>query len=286
MTFFDTIMLFLTSKAPAPTMFGALHIVTLILCVVLTVLLCVFFKNSKDKVFRKVTFIFWIIVVVFEIYKQLIYSFNYNETTNEVVWKYLPSQFPFQLCSMPLYVWPLLVFLKDGKVRDSLLAFNITFSFFGGLCTVIYPGDVFHEIIGRNVQTLLHHGLQVVSGIFTFVFYRKKANFKFFALGIIPFIIALIMALSMNAIVEACYPNENGSKFWFNMFYLSPKLGCSLPILNTIYGVYPKDRIIPYPAFLLIYTFGFVLVAFIMFVSMYGIYKLVKFIKKDKVNAN
>ncbi len=279
MNFFEQFILVLKTESKAPTLFGTFHLVSIALFITLTILLCVFFKNSNEKVYNRIILIFWIIILTFEIYKQVAYSFNYV-ATNKVEWKYMVNIFPFQLCSMPLYVWPLIAFLKDGKVRDALLSFNMTFIFFGGLCTLIYPGQVFSKVIGLNVQTLLHHGLQVVSGIFTFVFYRKKVNFKFFLKGVIPFVIALLIALLMNMIVNAIFPNDINKTFWFNMFYLNPIIGTNLPILNMFYGQNPATRIVSYPLFLQIYSLGFVFVAFVMYITMFDIYKLVKRIKK------
>ena len=89
----------------------------------------------------------------------------------------------------------------------------------------------------------------------------------------------------MNLIVNACYPDEINKTFWFNMFYLNPIIGSNLPILSMFYGQDPAKRLVSFPVFLLIYALGFILVAFIMFIIMYGIYALVKRIKIGKVKT-
>ena len=61
------------------------------------------------------------------------------------------------------------IFNKEGCVKDSAMAFMMTFSLFGGLVVMAYPNDVFIETIGINLQTMIHHGLQVVLGIYLFV---------------------------------------------------------------------------------------------------------------------
>ena len=265
-------------QAQIPKLFGLLHIFAIVAVIATTFLLCKFFSKSDDKVYRRITLIFWIIIVVFETYKQIIFSAYLDSQTGTITWVYCWDRFPFQLCSTPLYVWPLIALLKDSKVRNALLAFNMTFVLFGGLTVLVYPGDVFEAMVGRNIQTLVHHGLQIVSGIFTFAFYRKKVNFKFFLSGIIVFAIALVMALIMNAIANKTHPEH-----WFNMFYLSPDFGCPLVILGELYGTSLEKRRVAYPIFLMLYTFGFVIVAYLMYIIQIGVHKLIsKFSKGSK----
>ena len=65
--------------------------------------------------------------------------------------------------------------------------------------------------------------------------------------------LAMIMNIVMYKTVLCNIPDDV-----FNMFYISPYYGCTLPLLSSIYPV------VPYPVFLIIYIIGFTLAAAIV----------------------
>ncbi len=266
MNFFEKIISALQGEMETPTNYGWFHLMFVAIIIASTVLLCKFFKDADDKTFRRIVLIGWIITVALEIYKQLVFSMDVDGTT--AVWDFQWYAFPFQLCSTPLYVLPFVAFLKDGKVRDAMIAYIATFSFFGGLAVFFYPNDVFVRTIGINIQTMVHHGLQVVFGIYFAVRDLKKLGYKY-CLKAIPVFGALVStALVLNLIMYRAIDET------FNMFYISPYYECTLPILSEVY------KVVPYIVFALIYILGFCLIAFIICYAEKGIAILVSKIKE------
>ena len=261
---------FLKTKMQTPISFGLFHIISVIICIIVITLLIIKFKNCKDKTFRLIALISWIIMLTFEIYKQIVLSFD--KTESGYIFNYAWYVFPFQLCSTPLYVLPVIAFMKDSKIREYFVSYISTFALFGGLVVFIYPNDVFCEFTGINVQTMVHHGLQLVTGIFFAVHQRKKLNFKYFLKSIPVFIGLAVMALILNETIFAFFTN-NGIEDKFNMFYISRHFPNHLPILSTIYTQFP------YAIFLIIYILGFILASIIVFYVIYGITKGVTTIK-------
>lgn len=252
MNIFEKILYFLQGKMTTPTNYGWFHLLFIVLIAFTTILLCKYLKNISDKNFRKLIFAFWIVIVILEIYKQLIFSFNYENGI--VSWDYQWYAFPFQFCSVQLYLLPFVIFLKDGKVRNAIIAFLATFSLFGGLAVYAYPNDVFMSLIGINIQTMIHHGLQIILGIYFLRYFKDKLSFKsFFLPSIIVFACCVITAIILNSLAPI-FTNET-----FNMFLINPVHGCTLPILNVIFTK------VPYIIFLLIYTLGFSFVALLIF---------------------
>ena len=149
-----------------------------------------------------------------------------------------------------------------------------TFSLFGGLVVFLYPNDVFVPLIGINLQTMIHHGLQLVLGIFFIVYNRKRLSFKYFFKGVIVFLITFTTALIFNLVFHT-FVNET-----FNMFYISPYFECSLPLLSIVYAN------VPYVVFLLIYFIGFILSALVVYLIQWGIILGVKKIKEKKAVQN
>ena len=240
----------------APSAYGPFHLAS-ILIVALFLLLA--FKNCDEKTERKIAMIFWIIIVVLEIYKQLDYSISFDE--GKLVWDYRWFIFPFQFCSTPLYALPFIIFSKSKKVREAFISFIGTYSLFAGLAVFAYPNDVFISTLGIDIQTMVHHGSQVVLGIY-FAVKRfasenppKKKNWFLSATAVFSgFVItAMLMNIIVYNILRACSIDET-----FNMFYISPYFNCTLPVLSSI------DPLVPYPVFLCIYIFGFAFVAFLV----------------------
>lgn len=273
MNWFERFLISLQGTMPTPTNYGWFHLMFVALAIISTVLICYFGKNAKDKTFRRIVLIAWIVMLVLEIYKQLIYSVS--EVGGNAVWDYQWYAFPYQLCSTPLYLLPFVAFMKEGKTRDSIMSFLSTFAMFGGLVVFIYPNDVFISTIGINIQTMVHHGLQIVLGIYFMVYNRKKLNWMYFLRGVYVFGVMLGIAMLLNIVLYHTVMVNNGESF--NMFYISPYFPCTLPVLSMIYAK------VPYAVFLLIYIFGFILAGAIMFALQYYLIKYIPvWIEKSK----
>lgn len=279
MEFLIKFLSLLSAEMTEPHSYGWFHFMFVAIMIGLTVFLCIKFRDASDKAFRRIVLICWIVMVVLEVYKQFEFSYDivFDEALNKTVveWDYRWNAFPYQLCSTPLYVLPFIAFMKDNKFREYLVAYISTFSLFGGLATFCYPEDVFIETIGINIQTMTHHGLQIVLGVFCIVYFRKRFNIKYYLKSLPVFGVLVSVALISNEIFYAIFKNAED----FNMFYISRHYNCSLPLLDII------DKALPYIPFLLLYVFGFMIISAIIFFVAKGIIILVNRIKARKCNA-
>lgn len=266
MNLLENFLLLLDSTMTPPTGYGVFHIIFLLIVIITTFLLCKYFKDCNESTFKRIIFITWIIIFALEIYKQVIFSFNYDN--QKITWDYQWYAFPFQLCSTPLYILPFIFLFKDGKIHQAAIAYTATFALFGGIAVMIYPGDVFIETIGINFQTMIHHGSQVVIGIFCLIHERKRFNLKYYIKGILIFLILLTIALTSNIIVYNIFQKLSIDET-FNMFYVGPYFPSTLPLLSSIYPL------VPYIVFLLLYTIGFILISYIIFFIFTKIYNRV-----------
>lgn len=265
MTLLEQILKTLKIRMEVPTAFGWFHIMWIAIVAAITALLVIFFRNAKDKTYRRIVFIFWLIIFLFEIYKQLDFAFDYDPLTDTSSWDFKWYIFPFQFCSSALYVFPLVAFLKDGKVRDSIIAFTGLYVLFAGLLVYCIPQTVYvsHAII--NIQTMVHHGSQIIVGIYTLVYFRKKLSFSFFLKAIPTFVVFMIVAIALNEIIPLIIDLTDTT---FDMFYISRHFESNQPILGQIKAT------APYIIFLLIYTLGFTFVSFIVNLAALGFKKL------------
>lgn len=256
MNFFEKILNSLKATMETPKSYGWFHLMFIAIVILTTVFLCIKFKDCSDKTFKRITLIGWIIMLLLEVYKQLVFSLNYDCTA--VMWDYQWYAFPYQFCSTPMLVLPFIAFFKESKFRDTLISYMATFSLFAGLAVFAYPNDVFIDIIGINIQTMVHHGMQVVFGIYFAVYVRNKLNHKYFLKGIPVFCILSLIAIILDVAVYKIFM-LNGIEETFNMFYISPYFPCSLPILSIIYEK------VHYSLFLVLYILGFTFVAYLVY---------------------
>lgn len=264
---------FISTEMETPVSFGWYHFMCLGIVIAIAVLFCIKLRDCSDKTFRFITLIGWIIIVLLEIMKQFI--FTYSVENNKIVTDFQWYAFPFQLCSSPLYILPFVAFMKDCKIREFFTSFISTFSLFGGLVVLIYPNDVFIETTVINIQTMVHHGLQVVFGIWYAVHFRARGGIKYFLKSIPVFIVMLAIAVLLNETLGA-YIVSTGEDF--SMFYVSSLVPNHLPILSDVY------KAVPWGVFLVAYLVGFCLVSALIYYIMVGIMALVRFISSKTKN--
>ena len=268
--FIEQILSLLDGKMPTPTLYGWYHL----LCLALVFSLCilVFFKarNLSDKQFNFILGGTAVLLLTFEVYKQLNFSYTWENDT----WQYQWYAFPFQFCSTPMYVMLAAVLIKNQKLKNALYAFLGTYGLFAGSAVMFYPSTVFIETIGINVQTMIHHGAMVVIGVFVYVSGRVKFSHKSILYALPVFATLVLTALGSNILYHFFGDGEQT----FNMFFISPYYPCTLPVLDRIF------ELVPYPIFLALYFMAFSLAGYIMLLCAILVQRLEIKIKAKKLS--
>ena len=211
------------------------------------------------------------IVLLFEIYKQINYSFSYDG--QNITYDYQWYIFPFQFCSTPMYIGFLAGFLKKGKIHDACCAYLATFSMFAGLCVMVYPPQVFIDTIGINIQSMICHGVMITVSIYLFYTGYVKAEHKTILKAIPVFAVCVSLAMIMN---EIAYASGILERETFNMFFISPYCEPSLPVYSSIQAV------VPFPWCVIIYILGFSCAAYIMLLIPIAVKHIVNKVTKRK----
>ena len=267
---------FLVAEAGVPKTLGLYHFICLTAVIALTVLVCKRFKDCSENTVNRLVAIVWIVIASLEVYKQIV--FGLYLTDGSFTWDYAWYAFPFQFCSSPLYVLPFIAFSKNQRLRECCIAYMMTFSLFAGIAVFCYPNDVFTYIAGINLQTMVHHGSQILMGAFFAVRYRNKISLKFFRGGVYVFVVMVVVAMLLNIIAYHAF-GVFGIDETFNMFFISPYFACTLPLLSIVWEK------VPYLVFVCIYFFGFILCALLMHEIICGSVKGVRKITKRKISA-
>ena len=260
-TLFEQILAMLDGKMQEPNSFGWYHLLCLAIVVALCALIICKRKSFTPQRIRLNIGIAALLLILFEVYKQL--NFSYNAESDR--WGYQWYAFPFQFCSTPMYIGLLAGLTKKGKFHESLCAYLATYAIFAGTAVMVYPGNVFIETIGINIQTMICHGSMITIGIYLYATGYVKLSHKTILKAIPVFAVTLGMALIMN---EVMYHSGwlNGEEF--NMFYISPYFENFLPIYSDVH------KAVPAPWNILIYSVGFTALAYLMLLIAMGIGKL------------
>lgn len=262
MGFWQNVLRIMDAQMTEPALYGWFHILWLASTAVYTVWLCRWSKKATKDQICKMVLLTAIVVIVLEVYKQINYTFSYeNGITADFQW----YAFPFQFCSTPMYVGLLAGLTRQGKVHDAACAYLATFSVFAGACVMFYPGDVFISTIGINIQTMICHGTMISVGAALFASGHVKLEHKTILRALCVFAVCVVLACIMNEIAHASGLLNTES---FNMFYFSPYVAPSLPVYSLVQGV------VPFPWSLIIYIVGFTAAAYIMLLIPMGIRKL------------
>ena len=177
---------------------------------------CVFFAWLLRKASEKTNNIVLISVGAFllisEVYKQLFYTFYIGH--GEYQWWI----FPFQLCSVPMYLCLIVPFLKPGKIKNALYTFLATYNLLGGFVALFEPSGLSHEYVTLTLHAFIWHILLVFVGFYLIASGRAARKLKEFLSAVIIFFILCSIAQAINIIFRA----EDIKMFYISPFHQTP----------------------------------------------------------------
>ena len=109
--------------------------------------------------FDRIMLISGVILLIGELYKQLMNFYVVNDHVYD--WWI----FPFQLCSLPMYLCPLLIMIHNEKRRRILGTFLIDFNMMGAVATFIDPSGIFHPYWMLPLFAFFCLAAEVLNGI-------------------------------------------------------------------------------------------------------------------------
>ena len=236
----------LDAKMIRPEPYGVFHLTFFTISVLAAILLCKYRKEAGEGFVRKLLLVTSLAVIVLEIYKQINFSFTYQD--GGILFDYQWYAFPFQFCSTPMYVGLLAALIKKERIHQSLCAYLGTYSLFAGLCVMFYPVSVFVDTIGINIQTMVCHGSMVTIGIYLLYSGYVKTEASTLQKAFPVFLTLLLMAAAMN---EVAFRSGLLEREVFNMFFFSPYCPPELPVYSMV------QQTLPFPLSVVVYILAF-----------------------------
>ena len=244
MNLFEKILLIFQTDMPVPQPFGWFHWLWIGLTAATIILLYCLKEHWGEKQLKWVLLIYGVVSAFTELSKQLSWSFNWDEAAQIATWDYQWYAAPFQLCSTPLYVSLICLFLKKGKFRDTLLSYMALVTIIGGFMAIILPDSCFCDDILVNIHTMWLHCGSFVLSVYLLMSGNVQLTKKNWLRACMVFLCMAGIALAMNLGV---YHSGILNDETFNMFYISPYFESVLPVFVDI------QKVVPYPVFLALY---------------------------------
>ncbi len=260
-----------TGQEIGPGMFSGFHFLCLGLMVALCVGVCLLFARKHDpKTDRIVVGVFAIIMLCGEIFKQLFWYEYYQYYRWEI--------FPYQFCSVPIYVSLFATFVPWEKVREVCYRFLAFFGIIGGLAVMLVPSAVLYTyFVPISIHSMVWHSVLTAMGVYLIVSRGYGKEIKELFQPFCMFLGCVVLAIVGNLLVYNLHLKfvpvvEGGDRL--SMFYISPYYPTELPLLGII-------QEFSYPLFVLSYIALFTSFTLIV----WGITKGIRTLSRKKVKA-
>lgn len=208
-------------KMTPPPAYGTFHLTFTVIGVALCFVLAYFLRNLSPRGHKTVLFCAGAFLVITEIYKQLFYYFYMNDNS------YAYNIFPFQLCSVPMYLCIIAVFLKPGPVLNGIYGFMTTYNLLGGIMAFIEPSGITHKYWTLTLHAYLWHMMLIFIGIYLIMSGHFAKNRKDYFHATVTFLVLCAVAFCINLIFWEASAGK------INMFFVGPR-NSSLAVFKDI----------------------------------------------------
>lgn len=193
-----------------PPAYGLFHIILIVVGLTVCISLAWLCRRFDDKKHKILLLCFSGVLIASEIFKQLFLFYVIED--HAISW----GEFPFQMCSMPMYLCPIAVFCKNERMRRAVCGFMMCFNLLGGFAGVFEPSGVFLDQVALTVHAVAWHYSLVFLGFYV-AFSRRAGRTKQDYDDIVKlFILLCFIAFVINTLIGITVGEDA------NMFFVGP----------------------------------------------------------------
>ena len=175
---------------------------------------------SPEPYFRHILFSCGVFLALMELYKQ---AFLYViEFQGHFDWWY----FPFQLCSVPMYICLAAPLLRSGQSFRRAATFLQDFGLLGGIMALAVPPGLMHPYWTMTLHGFIWHFILLFLGLLSCMTGIASHEWRDYAKILPSFFLCCLTACVINI---AAGPNADA-----DMFYISPFHPSSQPVFHEI----------------------------------------------------
>ncbi len=215
-----------------PTQFGAVHLAILGAVVLLSAGLAFLLRKQPEERLTKLIGILGALMILAEIGKQwFVRRYVYP---NGATWF-----FPWQLCSIAMYVSALTPFLR-GRARDAALVFLGSFSLLAAAVALLVPGDMLRPQVALFCHSFTYHFVMVIESIAAICLLARREGKPSFVPALLLFLVTAAVAEIINVV---CHTFFGDLKPVANMFNITLYHPSTQPVFHEIavsLGILPE----------------------------------------------
>lgn len=199
-------------KIDPPKAYGVFHISFFVIGVLICIFAAYKLRNISDRGNKILLLTLGGYLIVCEIYKQLFYFFIIKQGVG-----YSWGDFPFHLCSVPMYLCILVPLLKPGKLQKSLCSFLMLYNFLSGGIAFAEPSGLLHPYATITAHSMIWHMLLVFIGLYLLFSGRGGFELCDYWSATKVFFVLCVIAFSLNL---SFWDISNGQ---INAFFIGPR---------------------------------------------------------------
>ena len=203
-----------------PAAYGLFHILMTVGLLAVTVLAAYWLRNTNEKHNRIVLGVVGGFLLVTEVYK-----IAFHMTVNPYDW-YFWGAFPFQLCSLPMYLCLFCAFCRNEKINRWLYEAMFAINMVGGIMAFAEPSGIQHGYVTLTLHAYVWHMSLVFVGLYLYMSKRVCTDTRSYVKAAVVYLVACGVAQGFNLIF--------GDKI--NCFYISPFVQSPLAVFKDIYA--------------------------------------------------
>ena len=204
-----------------PKPYGFFHLSFALIGIAACVLGAWYLRKLGDRGNRILLVSCGVFLAICELYKQLFYYYYIGAGS------YQWWIFPFQLCSVPMYLCIIAPFLKPGKVQKGMYGFMTSYNLLGGLMALIEPSGIVHPYWTLTLHAFIWHISLIFIGLYLLASRRAGVEIKDYKAATKAFLVLSAIAFSINVLLR----DVSGGTV--NMFFVGPS-NSSLVVFKQI----------------------------------------------------
>ena len=237
-----------------PQSYSAFHLIFAFIGLAVVITLAIFLKKLNDKQNKILLGVIGVLLAISEVVKIL---FNNHIINND---KFAWWVFPYQLCSIPMYLCLICPFIKSEKVNSWLYEFMFAVGLSTSILTLLEPSGLHKDYVFLTCHAYVWHLILAFIGLYLFL--SKRAGKNIF--GVLKSSAVLGVVVVIGLILNLCI-KEPG----FNALYMSPYVPSLIVVFDQVWlkaGWLVCD---------ILYVFAIILLSAICYYSAYFIRKYV-----------
>lgn len=202
-----------------PVAYGPFHILFTLILLAFAIAAAWLLRHMKDKGNRVVLAVAGGLLLLAEVYKIW-----FHLVVDPYGWGFW-GVFPFQLCSVPMYLSLFCAFCRNEKLNSWLYEFMFAVNMFGGMMAFIEPSGINHDYVTLTVHAYVWHMTLIFLGLYLYFSNRACMDSRSYKKAVGSYLASCVVAQSFNLVFAGKV----------NCFYISPYLRSPLAVFKDIY---------------------------------------------------